>query len=204
MENKKNEHGAQNAPELTQDATGILPDCAPLAYPYVPFQRTGSQKYEPKFALVRGTLFPGLDLPFMGMVNTGEKSNTPLHELQALGFAVQELGLYLDTHPDDKEALELFIAYSDLYDNGAKEYQRRYGPFEQADAGRGGMYDWIDNPWPWDPHLALGSPERNGGVIMFIYNKKLQYPVKISNPNPRLASIIISQYGGPDANRLLQ
>ena len=33
---------------------------------------------------------------------------------------------------------------------------------------------------------------------MFIYDKKLQYPVKIDNPNPRLASIIISQYGGPD------
>lgn len=33
---------------------------------------------------------------------------------------------------------------------------------------------------------------------MFIYDKKLQYPVKISKPNPRLAAIIISQYGGPD------
>ena len=33
---------------------------------------------------------------------------------------------------------------------------------------------------------------------MFIYDKKLQYPVKIANPNPRLASVIISQYGGPD------
>lgn len=33
---------------------------------------------------------------------------------------------------------------------------------------------------------------------MFIYDKKLQYPVKIEHPNPRLASIIISQYGGPD------
>ena len=33
---------------------------------------------------------------------------------------------------------------------------------------------------------------------MFIYDKKLQYPVKINNPNPRLAAIIISQYGGPD------
>ncbi len=33
---------------------------------------------------------------------------------------------------------------------------------------------------------------------MFIYSKKLQYPVKIARPNPRLASIIISQYGGPD------
>lgn len=33
---------------------------------------------------------------------------------------------------------------------------------------------------------------------MFIYQKKLQYPVKIARPNPKLASIIISQYGGPD------
>ncbi len=33
---------------------------------------------------------------------------------------------------------------------------------------------------------------------MFVYDKKLQYPVKIARPNPRLASIIISQYGGPD------
>ena len=33
---------------------------------------------------------------------------------------------------------------------------------------------------------------------MFCYDKKLQYPVKIDRPNPRLASIIISQYGGPD------
>ena len=33
---------------------------------------------------------------------------------------------------------------------------------------------------------------------MFRYDKKLQYPVKIDRPNPRLASIIISQYGGPD------
>ena len=38
---------------------------------------------------------------------------------------------------------------------------------------------------------------------MFVYEKKLQYPVKIANVNPKLASIIISQYGGPDANRLL-
>ena len=33
---------------------------------------------------------------------------------------------------------------------------------------------------------------------MFVYDKKLQYPVKIANTNPRLAAIIISQYGGPD------
>jgi len=33
---------------------------------------------------------------------------------------------------------------------------------------------------------------------MFVYEKKLQYPVKIATPNPKLAAVIISQYGGPD------
>lgn len=39
---------------------------------------------------------------------------------------------------------------------------------------------------------------------MFVYEKKLQYPVKIKNCNPKLASIIISQYGGRYSNRLQQ
>ena len=33
---------------------------------------------------------------------------------------------------------------------------------------------------------------------MWTYEKKLQYPVKIKNPNPAMAKFIISQYGGPD------
>lgn len=33
---------------------------------------------------------------------------------------------------------------------------------------------------------------------MFVYEKKLQYPIKITNPNPKYAQIILSQYGGPD------
>ena len=33
---------------------------------------------------------------------------------------------------------------------------------------------------------------------MFVYEKKLQYPVRIKNTNPKLASIIIAQYGGPN------
>mgnify|MGYP002556276773 CR=1 FL=1 len=33
---------------------------------------------------------------------------------------------------------------------------------------------------------------------MFVYEKKLQYPIRIKNTNPKLAAAIISQYGGPD------
>lgn len=37
---------------------------------------------------------------------------------------------------------------------------------------------------------------------MFVYEKKLQYPVKIKNTNPQLAALIISQYGGPNTDEL--
>ena len=46
--------------------------------------------------------------------------------------------------------------------------------------------------------LALALHGELRGEIMWIYEKKLQYPVKIKNPNPKLASAIISQLGGPD------
>lgn len=38
---------------------------------------------------------------------------------------------------------------------------------------------------------------------MWTYEKRLQYPVNIKNTNPRLAKIIIAQYGGPDSILLL-
>ncbi len=38
---------------------------------------------------------------------------------------------------------------------------------------------------------------------MFQYEKKLQYPINIKNPNPKLAKIIITQYGGPEAELIL-
>lgn len=46
--------------------------------------------------------------------------------------------------------------------------------------------------------MAMGLLREEGGLSMFVYQKKLQYPVKIANPNPALAKFIITQYGGPD------
>ena len=37
---------------------------------------------------------------------------------------------------------------------------------------------------------------------MWVYEKKLQYPVRIKNPNPQMAQIILTQYGGPDCKCL--
>ena len=61
---------------------GRLPAMAPLANPYVPFQMENPARYEAKKGLVRGTLFPGLDLPIMGKVNQYELPPTTLPELK--------------------------------------------------------------------------------------------------------------------------
>lgn len=131
---------------------GRLPAMAPLANPYVPFQLENSPKYEARKGMVRGTLFPGLDLPFMGKVNTEEKAETPMAELQALAFAVQELALYLDTHRDDKEALQLYRDYQKLYERGRMEYGKKYGPLTHAQVSESADYNWLDDPWPWEFH----------------------------------------------------
>lgn len=144
-------HGNNNARSCTiQNGEGRLPACAPLAVPFVPFQQEQPQKYEARKGLVRGTLFPGLDLPFMDMVNTGELPDTPLHELQALGFAIQELALYLDTHREDTDALELYRAYQELHRNGLKEYEKTYGPLSHQSTVDSDRFAWLDNPWPWE------------------------------------------------------
>lgn len=90
------------------DGSGTLPECAPLAVPYVPFQKTGAKKYEPNAALNHGTLFPGLNLPFRSREQPANAVQCALNELQALSFVLTELGLYLDTHPEDSEAFALF------------------------------------------------------------------------------------------------
>lgn len=123
MDNQKKEENGRE---------GRLPAMAPLANPYVPFQLENPPQYEAQKGLVRGTLFPGLDLPFMGMVNLNELPETPSSQMQALAFAVQELALYLDTHRDDREALELYRRYQQLLEKVRAEYQKRFGPLNTA------------------------------------------------------------------------
>lgn len=133
-----------------EEGFGMLPSCAPLANPYVPMQPNNPATYPAKKGVVRGTLFPGLDLPFMGMVNSGELSDTHLHELQALGFAIAELGQYLDTHPEDGEAFALFQSYAALYQKGREEYEAMHGPLTQRASAAGEQYAWLRDPWPWE------------------------------------------------------
>lgn len=132
------------------DGHGMLPSCAPLAVPYVPFQQAGSKKYNQTEALNNGTLFPGLNLPFKANVRAANAVNGPLAELQALEFVILELALYLDTHQDDKEAFELFRQYAALEQEGRARYEAMCGPLTHRAVAENGSFTWLKDPWPWN------------------------------------------------------
>lgn len=143
--------GCDGAMSPCADREGALPcRCAPLAFPYVPMQNSNPKRYDQREALQQGTLFPGLDLPFhKEMKSRFPAANSALTELMALDFAIDEMGLYLVTHADDKEALELYWSYIRLAKEGRKKYEALYGPLRQTTITEGG-YRWLDDPWPWE------------------------------------------------------
>ena len=132
------------------DGQGTLSPCAPLAVPFVPFQQKGSETYDRAEALAAGTLFPGLNLPLHVSPRSGSRPEGAAAELQALNFVITELGLYLDTHQDDEEALQLFQQYTRLAEEGRRRYEAMYGPLTQRNAVQNGTYTWLKDPWPWE------------------------------------------------------
>lgn len=130
---------------------GTLPgSCADMVFPYVAMQRQDPQRYDQREALYRGTLFPGLELPFFKAMEVRMNcQDTALCELMALYFAINELGLYLDTHRDDKEALALYRRYVTLAREGRTRYEAANGPLTQSAVGAEG-WSWLNGPWPWE------------------------------------------------------
>ena len=70
-----------------------------------------------------------------------------LTRLSAMQFAMLELRMFLDTHPDDEEAQELFNKYSEKYKALVKEFEANYGPLTLNGKNSD---EWLENPWPWD------------------------------------------------------
>jgi spore coat protein JB len=78
----------------------------------------------------------------MGMVNKNEKNMTPLTELQVMAFALQELALYLDTHRDDQEALELYRTYQRMYHDASAKYAMECTPLQHSIPTEGPTAGW--------------------------------------------------------------
>lgn len=75
--------------------------------------------------------------------------NSLMKKLQSYGFAAYDMLLYLDTHPKDKKAFEMFKELVEKTNELKMEYENKYGPLTPYSAARFDTFTWLEGPWPW-------------------------------------------------------
>lgn len=72
-----------------------------------------------------------------------------LKKISALDFYIIDLHLYLNTHPDDKEAIMMYNDCVIKVKELREEYNRQFGMLLANNSTSKQPWQWIDNPWPW-------------------------------------------------------
>ena len=65
-------------------------------------------------------------------------------------FAIDDIKLFLDTHPTDKEALKCYEDYRKIRRIALDEYTKEYGPISAYDVNVDNYWCWVNSPWPWE------------------------------------------------------
>ena len=69
-------------------------------------------------------------------------------KIKAYGFAITDISLYLDTHPEDEKALCLHRNYCKKFKDLKDAYQKMYGPLTINYPCK--KWRWLEEPWPWE------------------------------------------------------
>lgn len=79
-----------------------------------------------------------------------------MRDITEVSFAVEDILLYLDTHPCDGQALSYYKEMSEKRRNLMKEYAKAYGPLTVDDALEtcGDTWKWMEQPFPWEKEGA--------------------------------------------------
>ena len=72
-----------------------------------------------------------------------------LCNLTALDFMAVDLHLYLNTHPNDTEAITKYNQILTKADVLRKEYEKVCGPLSSFRSPSRAPWEWVDDPWPW-------------------------------------------------------
>jgi len=81
-----------------------------------------------------------------------------LHEIMKVDFALLDLKLFLNTHPNDIEALNNFNNLANESNVLKKDFETKFGPLSStSNSSCDKRYDWIDTPWPWQNYLSGGQ-----------------------------------------------
>ncbi len=74
---------------------------------------------------------------------------TLMKRINMLSFAVDEAVLFLDTHPEDREALRFYHEMNAQRQKAVAEYTAEYGPLTAGSVTNAERWTWVDSPWPW-------------------------------------------------------
>ena len=78
------------------------------------------------------------------------RKNQLLRQIQEYDFAVNELTLYLDSHPTDANAIAKHAALAKDLELLKLAYAKEFGPLTSCDGSKHGSWSWVNDPWPWD------------------------------------------------------
>lgn len=75
-----------------------------------------------------------------------------LQYINEVSFAVNDILLYLDTHPCDRDAMEFYRKYVEKRKAALCDFAKYYGPLtvDTADESHGETWKWVMQPWPWE------------------------------------------------------
>ena len=76
--------------------------------------------------------------------------NKLLRDIQIVSFAIDDITLFLDTHPNDCDTLNYFRHYRDLLKTMKEKYAELYGPLTILDTKAENTWEWVETPWPWE------------------------------------------------------
>lgn len=109
--------------------------------------------YNAKEGFLRGNMYkdeykPYKNLTYINIKPASEREAKLFNVMQYM-FALTDLNLYLDLHPDNTEMVRLFEEYVKEARLAKKEYMEKFGPLTVTKV-KGDKFDWIDAPWSWD------------------------------------------------------
>lgn len=80
----------------------------------------------------------------------GRAGNNLRNYIDEVSFALNDVTLYLDTHPNDIEALEYYQRYKKQREQAVSEYEKCYGPLCAYNVNSDNRWTWVDGAWPWE------------------------------------------------------
>lgn len=106
-----------------------------------------------KEGFLRGNMFKNEYKPYKNLtyINIRPKNDreAKLFTVMEYSFAINDLNLYLDLHPEDRNALMLFEDLVKEEKEAKRNYESSYGPLTVTHV-KGDKFDWIDSPWSWE------------------------------------------------------